>query len=110
MSTYKERMSEWFKAYEKYETFEWDEGEEHCIYDGEGLASGKTRHKNPDDDFPDWFRNWGNHFGERAYINGEYRGILIGMSYTYLDYYYIIQDDNSTVHYVTCVSKLETKK
>lgn len=46
------------------------------------------------------------HFGEKVKTEG-YEGILLGISYTYMDYYYIIQTLDGKKHYDTCVGHIE---
>lgn len=101
-------MEEWLRDRERSSSLEeFDEGEEYSIYDGEGLASGIIKHEDPESEFPSWFREMGNRFGCKVYDSDEYLGHLVGMSYTYLDYYYIVQDDDYNIRYISCVGKLK---
>ena len=83
-----------------------DEGEEVHIWDGTKLANNEIK-DGFGNDFPEWFRDCGKHFGKdvRNKVDGKIY-TLIGMSYTYMDYYYILEA-NSKRHYETCLSGLD---
>lgn len=87
---------------------QWDEGEEIIIKDGEGLANRRIRHLSENAEFPDWFVEMGKHFGKKVLdpITSEV-GILIGMSYTYFDYYYVVECPDGKVKGISCVTKIE---
>lgn len=76
------------------------------IYDGTALADNKIK-DGFGKDFPEWFRECGKHFGQhvKVKITGQIL-TLIGMSYTYRDYYYILERDGKKT-YETCVSGIE---
>ena len=89
----------------------YSEGEEVFILDGPGLVSGKIKHLDVRVEFPDWFKEMGNYFGKRVIdpINGkEYK--LIGMSYTFIDYYYLVEDSEGNRRSISCVAKIEIKE
>lgn len=58
-------------------------------------------------DFPVWFRNMGNLFGKQVKMDDGNIYTLIGMSYTYLDYYYILKDVNNRKSMWSCVGKFQ---
>lgn len=107
--TYKDRYYIWEYEYHKKNSHsidDYDEGEEVEIYDGTALANNKIK-DGFGKDFPEWFRECGKHFGEQVIVKptGEIR-TLIGMSYTYRDYYYILEKEGKKL-YLTCVSGIK---
>lgn len=106
--TYKDRYLIW--QYQDYlkegvrSIDDYDEGEEVEIYDGEALSKGEIKN-GFGEDFPDWYKEIGKHFGEKVKVFGEIY-TLIGVSYTYVDYYYIFKDGDRKV-YESCVGKIE---
>ena len=84
-------------------------GEEVLILDGPGLVSGKIKHLDTRLDFPDWFKEMGNHFGKKVIYNGkEYT--LVGMMYTFFDYYYLVEDNEGKQRGISCVGNLKIKE
>lgn len=83
-----------------------DEGEEVHIWDGTKLANNEIK-DGFGKDFPEWFRNCGKYFGKvvRNRADGKVY-TLVGMSYTYRDYYYILESEGKR-HYVTCLSGID---
>lgn len=105
--TYRDRYCIWEYEHYKKDKHEFlDEGEEVEIYDGTALANNKIK-DGFGKDFPEWFRECGKHFGQqvKVKITGQVL-VLIGMSYTYRDYYYILEKDGKRT-YETCVSGIE---
>lgn len=104
--TYRDRYYIW--EYEKYITnsLGYDEGEEVFIWDGTALAKNEIK-DGFGQDFPNWFRECGKHFGQQVVVEptGEVK-TLIGMSYTYRDYYYILEK-NGKKSYHTCVGGIK---
>lgn len=83
----------------------YDEGEEVCIYDKyEILKDGSKTLAG--EEYPDFIKEAAEHFGERVKIQFEEdkEYILIGISYTYLDWYYILERPDKTRVHNTCVS------
>lgn len=103
---YEERYNVWM--YEKClnENFEYDEGEEVKIYNGEDLANNKIK-DGFGKDFPEWFRNIGTLFGRKVKMDDGKIYTLIGVSYTYLDYYYIVKDRNDNIKMWSCVGGIQ---
>lgn len=105
--TYADRYKIWeYEHYKKdsHSLEDYDEGEEVEIYDGTALADNKIK-DGFGKDFPEWFRECGKHFGQQVKISEQVL-TLIGMSYTYRDYYYILEKDGKKT-YETCVSDIE---
>lgn len=86
----------------------YDEGLEVCFFDKEALLQAETTWDGRP--LPDWFTNLANHFGERVRDLGGTEGVLIGASYTDVDYYYIILDTEGNRHFSSCVGKIEFLK
>lgn len=85
----------------------YNEGEEVEIYDGNALANNKIK-DGFGHDFPEWFRECGKHFGKHVKnITDGKVYTLIGMSYTYRDYYYILEDSSHNKHYLSCVGGIK---
>lgn len=107
--TYRDRYYIW--EYErvlnprKYLT-DYNEGEEVCIWDGTKLANNEIK-DGFGEDFPQWFRDCGKHFGQKVKNKADGKVYtLVGMSYTYLDYYYILESNNKK-HYCSCVGGIK---
>lgn len=102
--TYEERYYVWLK--ERYQYQNYDEGEEVEIYDGDKLYHNELR-DGFGEEFPEWVREYGKYFGKKVKQceTGEVK-ILVGISYTYMDYYYIL-DDNGKKSYETCLASIE---
>lgn len=86
---------------------EYNEGPETFICDGKALVSGELLHRDGHK-FPDWFTELGNHFGEKCKVvplDEEFT--LEGLSYTDVDYYYILKDKDGRKHLSSCVGKIE---
>ena len=94
---YVKRMEEWFDQGRSSNFF--DEGEEIEVFDKDIILYDTTLDGHP---FPEWMKDVANHFGERVKTEGC-DGILLGISYTYMDYYYIIQTPDGKKHYYSCV-------
>lgn len=97
---YVKRMEEWFDK-DRSSTF--DEGEEIEVY-GPDVILNDT--KLDGGSFPEWMKDVAKHFGEQVKTEGC-KGTLLGISYTYMDYYYIIQTLDGKKHYDTCVGHIE---
>lgn len=97
---YIKRMEEWFDKDRSSNFF--DEGVEIFVYDPEVILNDTKLDGDP---FPEWIKEVANHFGERVKTEG-YDGILLGISYTYMDYYYIIQTSDGKKHYYSCVGHI----
>lgn len=85
---------------------DYNEGEEINIWDGTKLANNEIK-DGFGNDFPEWFRSCGKHFGKlvRNRDNGKIY-TLVGMSYTYRDYYYILESEGIRT-YATCLSSIK---
>lgn len=97
---YVKRMEEWFKKGRSSHSF--DEGEEVEVFDKNTILNDT---KLDGGSFPEWMKEVVNHFGERVKTE-DCDGILLGISYTYKDYYYIIQTPDGRKHYCTCVGRI----
>ena len=99
---YEERYNVW--EYEKFvnRDLKYDEGEEVEIFDGEKLVNNEIK-DGFGRDFPEWFRNIGRFFGKKVKMDNNKTYTLIGVSYTYLDYYYILKDVNNRKSMWSCV-------
>ena len=97
---YVKRMEEWFNKDRSSNFF--DEGEEVEVFDKNTILNDT---KLDGYSFPEWMKEVANHFGERVITEGC-DGILLGISYTYKDYYYIIQTSDGKKHYDTCVGHI----
>lgn len=84
----------------------YDEGEEVFIWDGPKLANNEIK-DGFGKDFPEWFRDCGKYFGKdvRNRADGKIY-TLVGVSYTYRDYYYILES-NGRRHFETCLSGID---
>lgn len=104
--SYEERYAIW--EYERFlnKDFEYDEGEEVEIYDGEELANNKIK-DGFGKDFPEWFRNIGTLFGRKVKMNDNKIYTLVGVAYTYLDYYYIVENSNHNKEMWSCVGGIK---
>lgn len=103
--TYRDRYYIW--EYEKYtkDHLGYDEGEEVFIYDGTKLANNEIK-DGFGKDFPEWFRECGKHFGRQVKTFTGKVYTLIGMSYTYMDYYYLLEDKEGKRVEESCVGKI----
>lgn len=107
--TYEDRYYLWVYNYltdSSYRIDGYTEGEEVCIYDGLKLLNGEIK-DGFGNDFPEWFKAWGKHFGKEVLVKTSgkiYK--LVGMSYTYLDYYYILESKDGQRHFESCVGVL----
>ena len=97
---YVKRMEEWFNKGRSSNSV--DEGEEIEVFDKDTILNDTKLDGEP---FPEWMKEVANHFGERVKTEGC-DGILLGISYTYMDYYYIIQTLDGRKHYDTCVGHI----
>lgn len=97
---YVKRMEEWFNKGRSSNSF--DEGEEVEVFDKNTILNDT---KLDGGSFPEWMKEVANHFGERVKTEGC-DGILLGISYTYKDYYYIIQTSDGKKYYDTCVGHI----
>lgn len=105
--TYEERWYLWHeKVMNDSPDAPYDYGEEREIYDGQSLANNeiKTGFGN---DFPKWFQEMGLNFGKKCTTIDGTVHTLIGMSETFEDYYYILEDESGKKTYESCVGKLE---
>lgn len=100
---YSERFKVWLLKQDLYPS-DWDEGEEVCIFDGPGLEEGRIQHLGGEE-FPRWLRDLGKDFGKET-VSGY---ILEGISYTYLDYYYILSKNGRRV-FQSCVGRIKIKE
>lgn len=82
-------------------SFNYDEGEEIIVKDADIILNDTTLAGYP---FPEFIKKAAKHFGEKVEVEGQV-GTLIGISYTYLDWYYLIKNDEHTWA-ETCVSKI----
>lgn len=98
---YIKRMEDWFNN-RSSNSFNYDEGEEIIVKDADIILNDTTLAGYP---FPEFIKKAAKHFGEKVEVEGE-SGILIGISYTYLDWYYLIKNDEHTWA-ETCVSKIK---
>lgn len=105
--TYEERWYLWReKVINDPPDAPYDYGEERKFYDGQSLAANKIK-AGDGSDFPEWFREMGNHFGEKCKVVDGKTYTLVGMSETFEDYYYILQKEDGTKSYHSCVGKIE---
>lgn len=100
--TYRDRYYIW--EYEEFLNPSGGEGEEICIYDGTKLANNEIK-DGFGYDFPEWIRNCGKNFGKQVNDSGEIC-TLVGISYTYRDYYYILES-NGHKHFTTCLATID---
>lgn len=105
--TYEERWYLWqHKVMTSPPDAPYDVGEERKFFDGKALANNEIKN-GFGDDFPEWFREAGLHFGEKCRsMDGEIY-TLIGMSETFEDFYYLLEDSNGNKHAHSCVGKIE---
>lgn len=89
---------------DSHDISDYNEGEEREISDGEKLASNKIK-DGFGNDFPEWFRECGKHFNEKVKMDDK-ECTLIGMSETFVDYYYIVLNKGKK-EYWSCVGKIE---
>lgn len=98
---YIKRMEIWFDN-RISNSFNYNEGEEIIVKDPDIILNDTTLAGYP---FPEFIKKAAKHFGEKVEVAGG-SGILIGISYTYLDWYYLIKNDEHTWA-ETCVSKIK---
>lgn len=108
--SYKERVDVWY--YRKLigeVKDEWDEGEEVEILEGAKLAKGDIKNYYDGEELPAWFKEWGNNFGKKVIIRGEKDEVytLIGVSITFVDLYFILEDENKKRKKVSCVIPID---
>lgn len=72
---------------------------EMAIYDGDKLSKGEIKevHGSHISELPNWFKELGNHFGEKCKTDGG-EGRLIGISYTNENYYYLVERNSKVWH------------
>ena len=105
--TYEERWYLWrYKVMTSPPDSPYDVGEEREFYDGQSLANNEIK-SGSGDDFPEWFREAGRHFGEKCRMPDDKVYTLIGMSETFEDYYYILQKEDGSRSYHSCVGSIE---
>lgn len=92
----------------------WDEGLEVEIYNGEDLKAGKYKDPVTGQDLPQQIRDLGDLIGKMVRINS---GIeedkiykLLGISYTFVDFYYILEIPGDKKLFISCVSGIEEVK
>lgn len=78
----------------------YDVGEEREFYDGKSLANNEIK-DGFGNDFPEWFRKAGLHFGEKCKMVDKEVYTLVGMSETFEDY--IVKDENGRTFKHSCV-------
>ena len=92
------------------ETTIFDEGEDVEIRDKEGLLQRKYKYPLNNNEFEDWFYESANNFGKKVKVDIDDSGeiyTLVGMAYSYLDYYYVLERDRDGKKlYSSCVGKL----
>lgn len=104
--TYRDRYYIWEYERSANPSHKYDEGEEVHIWDGTKLANNEIK-DGFGCDFPEWFRACGKYFGRKVRNKGDGKiYTLVGLSYTYRDYYYILEADGKR-HYETCVSGID---
>ena len=94
---YIKRMEEWFNKDRSSNSF--DEGEEVEVFDKDTILNDT---KLDGEEFPEFIKEAAEHFGEQVKTD-FYKGVLLGISYTYMDYYYIVQTPDGKKHHDTCV-------
>lgn len=104
--SYEERYNVW--EYERFinKNCKYDEGEEIQIYNGKDLADNKIK-DGFGKDFPEWFRNIGTLFGRKVKMDDNKIYTLIGVAYTYLDYYYIVESNSHHKELWSCVGGIK---
>lgn len=98
---YIKRMEDWFDN-RSSSSFNYNEGEEIIVKDSDVILNDTTLAGYP---FPEFIKIAAKHFGEKVKAEGKV-GTLIGISYTYMDWYYLIKNDKRTWA-ETCVSKIK---
>lgn len=100
---YVKRMEDWFDNRSSVlDIKDYSEGEEIIVKDKNIILNDTTLAGYP---FPEFIKIATKHFGEKVETEGG-TGTLIGISYTYLDWYYLIQNEERTWA-ETCVSKIK---
>lgn len=97
---YIKRMEDWYEK--EPAPFLFDEGEFIEVFDANQILNDTDLTGQP---FPEFIKEAAKHFGEKVEVEGK-SGILIGISYTYLDWYYLIKNDEHTWA-ETCISKIK---
>lgn len=97
---YIKRMEDWYEK--EPAPFLFNEGEEVKVFDANQIFNDTDLTDQP---FPDFIKEAAKHFGEKVEVEGK-SGTLIGISYTYLDWYYLIKNDEHTWA-ETCISKIK---
>lgn len=97
---YIKRMEDWYEK--EPAPFLFDEGEFIEVFDANQILNDTDLTGQP---FPDFIKEAAKHFGEKVEVEGK-SGTLIGISYTYLDWYYLIKNDEHTWA-ETCISKIK---
>ena len=95
------RREEWFRNRPSYYN-PFDEGEEISVYDPNVVLNDTML---DGEEFPECLKEAAKHFGEKSIIEGKLQP-LVGVAYSYLDNYYIFQDDNFHTTFVSCVGKI----
>lgn len=105
--TYEERWYLWHeKVINDPPDAPYDCGEEREFYDGASLARNEIK-TGFGDDFPEWFREMGKPFGRKCISMDRETYTLVGMSETFEDYYYILQREDGSKCYHSCVGKID---
>lgn len=97
---YIKRMEDWYEK--EPAPFPFNEGEEVEVFDANQILNDTDLTGTP---FPDFIKEAAKHFEEKVEVEGK-SGTLIGISYTYLDWYYLIKNDEHTWA-ETCISKIK---
>lgn len=97
---YIKRMENWYEK--EPAPFLFNEGEEVEVFDANLIFNDTDLTGQP---FPEFIKEAAKHFGEKVEVEGK-SGILIGISYTYLDWYYLIKNNEHTWA-ETCISKIK---
>lgn len=105
--TYEDRFNIWlYDRTLNVDKQDFNEGEEVFIYDGKRLANNEIK-DGFGNNFPTWLREIGDHFGEKIIMSDGNEYTLIGISYTYLDYYYLVKDDKENKAARSCVERIK---
>lgn len=99
---YVRRMGGWFND-RSSNSCVFDEGEEVEVFDANEILTGTDKTDTP---YPTFAKEAAKHFGEQVKTEGG-EGKLIGISYTYTDFYYIIECLDKSRYYETCVSPIK---
>lgn len=96
------RREEWFKNRPSSLYNPFDEGEEISVYDPNIVLYNTML---DGEEFPECLKEAAKHFGEKSKIEGRLQ-TLVGVAYSYMDCYYIFQDDKFHTTFVSCVGKI----